>query len=108
MDAVTVQKEVLPDRDSVLISAQGLAAAADTQWLNGYLPGLLKLVQQRERGQGYSPVAFAVSRFAHREIVRKRDEGYSRRLDAVLHGERDGGDTPPLYGFTYQPNGPVA
>ena len=73
-----------------------------------YLARLLQLVQQRERSQRNLPVNFSIPRFSHREVVREGNEGNPWRPDVALHGERDGGDAPLLYGVAYQPYGPVA
>jgi hypothetical protein len=53
-------------------------------------------------------VSFAVAWFAHREVVREGYEADPRGHDAMLHGQRDGGDTPLFYGVADQSYGPVA
>ena len=65
-------------------------------------------MEQRERGEGYPPVTFAVSRLPHREVVGKGDAQDPRGLDAWLHSHGDGRDSTLLYGPAYQPHGPVA
>ncbi len=65
-------------------------------------------MEQRQRGQRYLPVPPPLPRLSHREVVRERHVGDSRRGDSPLHGKRDGGYPPLLDGSAYQPNGPVA
>ena len=69
---------------------------------------LIQLAEQGECGPRYPPVLFAVTGFAHREVVGERHEGDSWRDHAVLHGQRNGGDAPSLYGVADQSDGPVA
>src|SRR5215213_4060995 len=53
-------------------------------------------------------MAFAVTWFAHRQVIWEGHEADPRRSDAVLHGQRDGGDAPSFYGVADQSDGPVA
>ena len=53
-------------------------------------------------------MSFAVTWFAHREVVRERHESDPRCPDAVLHGQCDSGDAPRFHGVADQPDGPVA
>ena len=69
---------------------------------------MLHKVKQCERGERYPPVSLAVTWFTHREVVRERHEADPRRPDAVLHGQRNGGDAPLFYGVADQSDGPVA
>jgi hypothetical protein len=68
----------------------------------------LQIVEQRKCGQCYLPVSLEVVRFAHREVVRERYEADSRGHYAVLHGQRNGGNTPLFNGVADQPYGLVA
>ena len=52
-------------------------------------------------------MALPISPFAHRQIVGMGHEPDARCLDAVLHGQGDGGDSALFYGVADQPDGPV-
>ena len=65
-------------------------------------------MEQRERGQRYSPVFLATMGFSHRKVVWEWHEADPRRADAVFHGQRNGGDAPFLYRDADQSDGPVA
>ncbi len=73
-----------------------------------HLSRLIEIVEQGECGECYPPVPFAVTWFAHREIVRERHEADPRRPDAVLHGQCNGRDTAAFDSGADQSNGPVA
>ena len=53
-------------------------------------------------------MALPVPRLSHRQVVREGNEGDSGGHHPALHGERNGGYAPPLYGLADQAHGPVA
>ena len=83
------------------------ALKSEDRNLQLHFAGLPQIVEQPERGERHPPVPLPVTRLAHRQVVRERHEPDSRRRNAVLHGERDGGDAALFDSVADQPDGPV-